>query len=252
MHIQAVEREERRRSERHFLSLDITLRAPGGFPKLAKLRSFSAGGCSITSAKLDEFGSRYWVRLPGLESQLATVNRTEAYETQLSFCHPLHPAVANAFAQAQRPQWQLGEWLEDRIRQLLEQRTETRELAPTGARVLVGGEPAKLENASPSGIEVTTPLWLRRGSVVSVSWGTSTAVAARVVRRTVVRLPYATSSTNSDECVFAVALGSNVGARGITVFGGEFSNRRSALFPQRQRTDSFRPIAARRGGPDLE
>jgi hypothetical protein len=183
MHIQAFEREERRHSERHHLSLDITLRAPGGFSKVATLQSFSAKGCTITGTKLDEVGARYWVRLPGLESQLATVSRTDACETQLNFCQPLHPAVARAYAEAHRPQWHLGERAEGRIRQLLDERAEPRQRAPASSQLLVEGEPATVQNFSPSGIEVTTPTRLRRGSVVSVKWGSLAPFPARVVRK---------------------------------------------------------------------
>jgi hypothetical protein len=184
MDMQNHDQAERRTCERHELPLEITVRAPGGWSKPATLRSLSAGGCTVTGADLSEVGERYWVRLPGLESQLATLDRSEGSRATLIFCNPLHPAVVRSYAERNRPQWDLTALSETRLRQLLEKRAESRQPAPAASpRLEVAGSAARLENLSASGVEVTTPLRLRRGSLVSVKLGAGEPFPARVVRR---------------------------------------------------------------------
>lgn len=93
---------EQRRFERYDLVLNITVREPGGKPSMAKLQSFSAGGCAIAESPRREIGARIWVRLPGLESQLATIIRGADGDARLAFCRPLHTAVAATFAEVNR------------------------------------------------------------------------------------------------------------------------------------------------------
>jgi hypothetical protein len=101
---------ERRRFDRHHLILEITVREPGGKPKTAKLCSLSAGGCAIDGSPLQEVGARLWVRLPGLESQLATIVRGGNCEVRATFCRPLHTAVVATYAEASRFKLRFAAW----------------------------------------------------------------------------------------------------------------------------------------------
>lgn len=106
---------EQRRFQRYDLLVDITVREPGGKPSMAKLQSFSAGGCAIIGSANPNIGGRVWVRLPGLESQLATIIRGTDGEARLIFCRPLHTAVAATFAEANRLGLRFAAWTANRF-----------------------------------------------------------------------------------------------------------------------------------------
>lgn len=98
MDVELQDQPERRVSERYNLSVAITVREPQSRQREALLQSISSGGCKISGGPIGHRGSLVWVRLPGLESQLAKVTRTAASEAAAAFVHPLHSAVAAHFA----------------------------------------------------------------------------------------------------------------------------------------------------------
>ena len=175
---------DQRRFHRHDLSIEIALREPGATHKTARLSSFSAGGCTTWGLTLDNPVGGVWVRLPGLESQFATVTRTSGQFAALAFRHPLHIAVAEAFVSARVESCGPDGWTERRIRQLLNQRSEQR-YVPTAIddEVEIGGAPAVLRDVSSGGARAQTGLRLRLGSVVGFKVGLTDVIPARVVRR---------------------------------------------------------------------
>jgi len=108
---------DRRRFDRHHLILGITVREPGGKPGTARLRSLSAGGCALDRSTLQTVGARIWVRLPGLESQLATIIQSGACEARVAFCRPLHTAVAASYVEANLFKLRFAAWTATRFPQ---------------------------------------------------------------------------------------------------------------------------------------
>jgi hypothetical protein len=92
---------ERRRSERLAASHAITVREAGRNTLPAQLTSLTPHGCGVAGVSLSGRVRAVWIRLPGLESQLAQCCWTETGAAGFEFDHALHPAVAERLAHAQ-------------------------------------------------------------------------------------------------------------------------------------------------------
>ncbi|MEO6153246.1 MAG: PilZ domain-containing protein [Croceibacterium sp.] len=88
---------ERRATGRFETSLAVQLRATGQTALPATVTTLSHLGCTVTGVTLRSSETSAWIRLPGLESQLARRCWATPGEAGFAFERPLYPAVADRF-----------------------------------------------------------------------------------------------------------------------------------------------------------
>lgn len=94
---------ERRATGRFATSLDISLRETGHNALQAKVSSLSHLGCTVTGVTVTPAEGSAWIRLPGLESQLARQRWSQPGSAGYEFDRPLYPAVADRYNGRPRP-----------------------------------------------------------------------------------------------------------------------------------------------------
>jgi len=94
MESQLTERNvDRRTEERLGLELNVVMRRVSGRCKVGKLVDVTTHGYCVVSAMWGQPGEKFWIRIPGLESQLSTLRWSFEGRHGLALEHPLHPAV---------------------------------------------------------------------------------------------------------------------------------------------------------------
>lgn len=87
------QQEERRRHDRHGLQMAMTLRQSGQSRRTAVLKEASTHGVRLRAYLEPRPDREYWLRIPGLESQLGVLSWSQGQEHGFRLVHPLHPAV---------------------------------------------------------------------------------------------------------------------------------------------------------------
>lgn len=90
--------DERRATGRAPVSFKISIRQRGRNQQPATTTNLSPFGCAVSETFLIADQQTVWVRLPGLESQMATLRWARHGTAGFAFDHPLHPLVFARFA----------------------------------------------------------------------------------------------------------------------------------------------------------
>jgi len=101
-------RDERRRAGRAPVSFQISIRERGRNQQSARITDLSPLGCAASETFLVAEQQTVWVRLPGLESQVATLRWARDGSAGFAFDHPLHPLVFARFATSATGDGQAG------------------------------------------------------------------------------------------------------------------------------------------------
>ena len=82
-----------RRTLRHNIDAEVTLRRSLDQPYKVKLRDLSLHACSIELVDHVQHRERLWIKLPGLDSIEGVVCWEENFHAGIDFLKPLHPVV---------------------------------------------------------------------------------------------------------------------------------------------------------------
>jgi len=88
-----------RRTIRHKIDAEVTLRRSLDQPYKVKLRDLSQHGCSVELVNHVQLRERLWIKLPGLDSIEGVVCWEEDFHAGIDFLTPLHPAVFDMLLQ---------------------------------------------------------------------------------------------------------------------------------------------------------
>ena len=82
-----------RRSERHVLDAEVSLRRPGQLSYRVAVFDASLHGCRIEFVERPALAEHLWVKFDGLQPLEAEVCWVQGFTAGVSFLQPIHPAV---------------------------------------------------------------------------------------------------------------------------------------------------------------
>lgn len=82
-----------RRSERHLLNAEVSLRRPGQLSYRVTVFDASLHGCRVEFVERPALAEQLWVKFDGLQPLEAEVCWIQGFSAGVSFVQPIHPAV---------------------------------------------------------------------------------------------------------------------------------------------------------------
>jgi hypothetical protein len=82
-----------RRSERHVLDADVSLRRPGQLSYRVTVFDASLHGCRVEFVERPALAEQLWVKFDGLQPLEAEVCWIQGFKAGVKFLQPIHPAV---------------------------------------------------------------------------------------------------------------------------------------------------------------
>jgi hypothetical protein len=82
-----------RRSERHVLNAEVSLRRPGQLSYRVSVFDASLHGCRVEFVERPSLAEQLWVKFEGLQPLEAEVCWIEGFNAGVRFIQPIHPAV---------------------------------------------------------------------------------------------------------------------------------------------------------------
>lgn len=89
----ASQQRRSRKSERHPLASEVTLRRAGKISFRVGVLDISSSGCRLDVVDRPEVDERVWIKFEGLEAIESTVCWVAGFKVGLKYANPIHPAV---------------------------------------------------------------------------------------------------------------------------------------------------------------